>query len=152
MGIAKDKKLSAANIKLRRRAEDRLRVKKAKLHSPRTEEAARRLVHELEVHQIELEMQNAELKRAREEIELSRNKYTELYDFAPVGYFTFDTRGLILEVNLAGAQLLGTGRRLLANKPFISFVASADEKKIFSNHLESVLQRQGMKKCGIRIK
>ena len=152
MGIAKDKKLSAPNTKLRRRAEDRLRVKKAKLHTPRTEEAARRLVHELEVHQIELEMQNAELRQAREEIELSRNKYTELYDFAPVGYFTFDTRGLILEVNLAGAQLLGTGRRLLANKPFISFVAGADEKKIFSNHLESVLQRQGMKKCGIRIK
>jgi formate hydrogenlyase transcriptional activator len=152
MGIAKDKKLSAANTKLRRHAEDRLRAKKDKLHPPRTEEAARRLVHELEVHQIELEMQNAELKRAQGELELSHNKYVELYDFAPVGYFTFDTRGLILEVNLAGAQLLGTERRLLANKPFISFVAGADEKKIFSNHLESVLQRQGMKKCEIRIK
>jgi PAS domain S-box-containing protein len=152
MGIAKDKKLSATNTKLRRRAEDRLRAKKAKLHPPRTEEAAQRMVHELEVHQIELEMQNAELKRAQGELELSHNKYVELYDFAPVGYFTFDTRGLILEVNLAGAQLLGTERRLLANKPFISFVAGADEKKIFSNHLESVLQRQGMKKCEIRIK
>jgi PAS domain S-box-containing protein len=152
MGIAKDKKLSAANTKLRRYAEDRLRAKKDKLHPPRTEEAARRLVHELEVHQIELEMQNAELKRAQGELELSHNKYVELYDFAPVGHFTFDTRGLILEVNLAGAQLLGTERRLLANKPFISFVAGADEKKIFSNHLENVLQRQGMKKCEIRIK
>ena len=102
MGIAKDKKLSAPNTKLRRRAEDRLRVKKAKLHTPRTEEAARRLVHELEVHQIELEMQNAELRRAREEIELSRNKYIELYDFAPVGYFTFDTRGKSCRRSIAG--------------------------------------------------
>jgi PAS domain S-box-containing protein len=152
MGIAKDKKLLAANTKLRRRAEERLRSKKAQLQPSRSKESAERLVHELEVHQIELEMQNAELRRAQEEIELSRNKYTELYDFAPIGYFTFDTRGLILEVNIAGAQLLGTERRLLANKPFISFVAGADEKKIFSNHLESVLQRQGMNKCEIRIK
>jgi len=53
------------------------------------------MVHELEVHQIELEMQNAELKRAQGELELSHNKYVELYDFAPIGYFTFDTRGLI---------------------------------------------------------
>ena len=152
MGIDKDKSLLTATPQLRRRAEDRLRAKKAKLHPPRTEEAAQRMVHELEVHQIELEMQNAEMHRSHVELELSRNKYAELYDFAPIGYFTFDTRGLILEVNIAGAQLLGTERRLLANKPFISFVAGADEKKIFSNHLESVLQRQGMKKCEIRIK
>jgi PAS domain S-box-containing protein len=152
MGIDKDKSLLTATPQLRRRAEDRLRAKKAKLHPPRTEEAAQRMVHELEVHQIELEMQNAEMHRSHVELELSRNKYAELYDFAPIGYFTFDTRGLIREVNLAGAQLLGTERRLLANKPFISFVAGADEKKIFSNHLESVLQRQGMKKCEIRIK
>jgi PAS domain S-box-containing protein len=152
MGITKDKKLLTATTQLRRLAEDRLRAKTAQLHPSRTEEAAQRLVHELEVHQIELEMQNAELKRAQEELELSRNKYVELYDFAPVGYFTFDTRGLIREVNLAGAQLLGTRGQLLANKPFISFIADADERKIFSKHLESVLQRQGMQRCEIILK
>ena len=106
---------------------------------------------ELETQQVELEMQNEELLRAREELELSRNKYAELYDFAPVGYFTFDARGVIREVNLTGAQLLGIERRLLANKPFTSFIADADGREIFSSHLESVLQRQGMQRCEIRL-
>jgi len=111
----------------------------------------RRAQVELETQQIELEIQNEELFRTREELELSRNKYSELYDFAPVGYFTFDLRGLIREVNLTGAQLLGTERLLLANKPFISFIADADGREIFSSHLESVLQRQGMQRCAIRL-
>ncbi len=114
-----------------------------------TEESTQRLVHELEIHQIELEMQNTELFRAREELELSRNKYAELYDFAPVGYFTFDSCGVIREVNLTGAKLLGLERLLLTNKPFSSFIADAEAKKLFSSHLESVLQRQGMQKCEI---
>src|SRR5512133_1082404 len=113
MGSDKDKSMLTVAADLRRRAEDRLSAKMAGLHLPRTEEETQRLVHELEVHQIELEMQNAELKQAQEELELSRNKYVDLYDFAPVGYFTFDTQGLILEVNLTGAKLLGTERKLL---------------------------------------
>jgi PAS domain S-box-containing protein len=151
MGIDKDESLLTTPAELRRRAEERLRAKTAELHPPRTKEESQRLVHELEVHQIELEMQNEELRRAQEELELSRNKYVELYEFAPVGYFTFDARGLIQEVNLTGAQLLGIERRLLANKPFISFIADADGRKIFSKHLESVLQRQGMQRCEIRL-
>lgn len=103
----------------------------SELQTPWTEEQTLRLVHELEAHQIELEMQNKELRRAQEELELSRNKYAELYDFAPVGYFTFDTDGLIKEVNLAGAQLLGIERRLLANKPFNSFIADAKGERDF---------------------
>ena len=94
---------------------------------------------------------NEELVRAREELELSRNKYAELYDFAPVSYFTFDAAGVIREVNLAGVQLLGIERRLLANKPFSCLIADAEGKEIFSSHLESVLQRQGMQKCEIRL-
>ena len=117
MGITKDKKLSST-AELRRHAEEKAHAKATELPSPRTEEAARRLVHELEVHQIELEMQNAELLRTQAALELSRNKYAELYDFAPVGYFTFDKLGLILEVNLAGGQMLGIERQLLANKHF----------------------------------
>jgi len=110
-----------------------------------------RLVQELEVHQIELEMQNAELLRTREELELSRNKYAELYDFAPVGYFTFDSSGVIREVNYTGAQLLGRERQLLANKPFSSFIADADGKELFARHLESALLRQGLQKCAISL-
>ena len=112
----------------------------------------RRLLHEFEVHQIELEMQNEELRRAREELELSLNKYAELYDFAPVGYFTFDATGLIREVNLAGAQLLGIERMLLVNKPFPTLIADAEERGIFSSHLKLVLQRQVMLKCEIKLK
>jgi diguanylate cyclase (GGDEF)-like protein/PAS domain S-box-containing protein len=137
--------------KLRRLAEERLRAKTAKLRPPRTEEETQRLVNELEVQKIELEMQNGELLRVQAELEFSRNKYTELYDFAPVGYFTFDETGLIQEVNLAGAQLLGIERLLLANKPFTGLITDAEGREIFSSHLESVLQRQGMQRCEIRL-
>ena len=157
MGIDKDNCLSTA---------------KAELHAPRPEEEQQRLGHELEVYQIELEVQNAELRRAQDELEnqqielelqneellriqdeleLSRNTYTALYDFAPVGYFSFDTHGLIREVNLAGAHLLGIERRLLVNQPFISFIADEEGREIFSSHLETVLQRQGMQRCEIRL-
>src|SRR5579885_1985078 len=71
----------------------------------------RELIHELRVHQIELEMQNEELCRALSELEESRNKYADLYDFAPVGYFTFNDKGIILEVNLTGAASLGVERQ-----------------------------------------
>ncbi len=62
------------------------------------------VIHELRVHQIELEMQNEELREAQIKLEDSRNKYFDLYNFAPIGYFTLDERGIILDVNLAGAS------------------------------------------------
>jgi PAS domain S-box-containing protein len=147
----KDRSLETAAAELRLQAEERLSVKTAELHPPRTKEATKRLVHELEVHQIELEMQNAELRRIQEELEISRNTYAELYDFAPVGYFTFDARGLIRVVNLAGAQLLGLDRRMLTDKPFINFIADADGRENFSSHLERVLQRRELQSCAIRL-
>ena len=149
MGIDKDKKLPAA-AKLRRQAEELLQGQTA-LHPPQTMEKPQRLVHELEVHQIELEMQNAELIQARDELEVSRNTYAELYDFAPVGYFTLDARGLIREANLTGAQLLERERGLLANTPFSSFIADAEGREIFSHHLKSVLQQQGIQRCALRL-
>ena len=146
-----DDHLSITAAELRRQAEERLSSKTAEKYHPRTERENLRLVHELEVHQIELEMQNEELRRAREELELSRNTYVELYDFAPVGYFIFDKQGVIREANLTGAQLLGKERVLLANKPFISYIADADGRTAFSQHLETVLQKQGMQKCEIKL-
>ncbi|MBU4262681.1 MAG: PAS domain S-box protein [Proteobacteria bacterium] len=150
MSIDKDEGLSAAT-KLRGQAEEQLRTKTAALPPLRTKKEQQRLVHELEVHQIELEMQNAELLQARDELEVSRNTYAELYDFAPVGYFTFDTHGLIRKTNLAGAKLLGRERGLLANRPFSSFIADADGREIFSNHLKSVLQKKGMQRCDLKL-
>ena len=152
MGIDKDKGRLSTAAELRRQAEERLRLKTAKLNAPRTKQETQRLNQELEIHQLELEMQNEELRKTQEEFEFSRNKYVELYDFAPIGYFTFDLRGLILEVNLTGAHLLGSTRGLLLNRPFISFIADAEGREIFSSHLENVLQKQGMRKCEIRLK
>jgi len=149
MAIDKDKNLSAA-AKLRRQAEEQLRGQTA-LHPPQTMETPQRLVHELEVHQIELEMQNAELLQARDELEVSRNTYAELYDFAPVGYFTLDARGLIREANLTGAQLLERERGLLTNTPFSSFIADTEGREIFSRHLKNVLQQQGIQRCALRL-
>ncbi len=152
MSIAKDKKLSAAKTSLRRRAENRLRAKTDESNFPRAKKDEQTLVHELEVHQIELEMQNAELRRAQEELELSHNKYLDLYEFAPVGYFTLDARGLIKEVNLTGTQLLGIDRGLLIKRPFSSFIAEAADRNIFSKHREDVFQKQNKQTCEIRLK
>ena len=150
MGTTKEKSLSAAD-KLRRSAEERLNTLAPEARPLRIEEDAPRLLHELQVHQIELEMQNAELRLSREALELSRNTYAELYDFAPVGYFTIDAQGLIEGVNLKGAHLLGIERGLLLKRPFISFIAAAD-RKIFSKHCEEVFQKQGNQTCDIRLK
>ena len=86
-------------------------------------EDIKRLIHELDVYQIELDMQNDELRKAQAEIELSRAKYVDLYDFAPVGYFTLTSTGRIKEVNLTGARLLGVERPNLANREFHHFIA-----------------------------
>jgi PAS domain S-box-containing protein len=86
------------------------------------------LVHELKVHQIELEMQNEELRRAQETITETGNRYADLYDFAPAGYVTLDLQGIINEVNLTGARLLGAPRDSLLQKPFILFVAPGDRQ------------------------
>ncbi len=148
---SKDKNILKDSARLRSHAEAMLRAKTSEESSPRTQEDLQRLVHELEVFQIELEMQNAELRRAREELELSRNIYAELYEYAPVGYFTFDEAGLIKNVNLAGARMLGIERQLLADKPFVGFIADAVERDVFLNHLAMVVQRRVMLKCEINL-
>ena len=84
--------------------------------SPLSQAEAQRLVHELQVHQIELQMQNEELQRTRAEAESSLARYTELYDFAPIGFLSVDRAGVILEVNFAGAKLLGQDRARLLNR------------------------------------
>ena len=109
----------------------------------------KRLVQELEVHQLELEMQNEELRQAQEALESSRNAYAELYDFAPAGYFSFDPQGLVRSVNLPGAQLLGLERQRLLNKPMNLWIADADGRKLFAKHCADVLRREGDDICEI---
>ena len=111
-----------------------------------------RLVHELATHQIELQMQNAELRGAQEELEVSRTKYSELFDFAPLGYFTLDKNAHVREVNLTGATLLAIERRLLINSPFATFTADASDQYTFHDHYREVLEKQKLKTCEIRLK
>ena len=90
-------------------------------------EKAQKLLHELQVHQIELEMQNEELRRMHAEIDTSRARYFDLYDLAPVGYVTVSESGLIVEANLAAAGLLGVPRHVLVKQPFSRFITTADQ-------------------------
>jgi PAS domain S-box-containing protein len=136
---------------LRQKAEEKLRTQHERLQELSTRDM-QELVHELGTHEIELEMQNEELHRARDELESSRNQYAALYDFAPVGFFTIDAQGLIAQINLTGAHLLGIERGLLLKRPFISFIAEAADREIFSKHRDRVLQNQGNQTCDIRLK
>ena len=145
MGI---KMLEMQNSELLR-AQQQLEGQQAELETQNEELI--RVQRLLEGQQIELELQNEELLRSREELRLSRNRLAELYDFAPVGYFTFDRCGAIREANLTGAHLLGVERGLLNRESFLDFIADADAKELFNRHLDSVLQGQGMQKCEIRL-
>ncbi len=87
---------------------------------------ATRLIHELRVHQIELEMQNDELRLSQARLEDSRSRYADLYDFAPLGYLTLDQAGRVIEANLTAATLLGLERTRLLNRFFANFLVEAD--------------------------
>ncbi len=97
------------------------------------------LLHELQVHQIELEMQNEELRRAQAAMETSRDRYVDLYDFAPIGYLTLATNALISEINLTGAGMLGQERKKLIRRRFARFVAAEDSDCWHRNYLRVAL-------------
>jgi len=130
---------------LRKRAEEMLRTLAVE---PVLENGndLKQLLHELSVYQIELEMQNEELSKSRHALEFSLNKYQQLYDFAPLGYFTLDPDGVILEVNLAGASMLGVERNHLGRKPFIAYLA-AESQPVFYRHRRIVLDDRTPHTC-----
>src|SRR6266702_2824259 len=150
MRIKKDKGLSADAAELRHRAEERLQVTTAELHPSVTEAEAQRLVHELEVHRIELEMQNAELRQARDEAEKAVQKYADLYDFAPVGYFTLDRKGTIRSINLTGASLIGIERSRLNGRRFDGLVANA-ARPVFAAFLETIFTGPAKESCEVEL-
>jgi PAS domain S-box-containing protein len=100
------------------------------------------LVHELQVYQIELEMQNEELRRTQVDLELARDRYATLYDFTPVGYATLDGSGHILEANLTFCHLLGVSRKDMLHKKFEKFVAP-DDQRAFYRYLDTLRQKPG---------
>ncbi len=102
-------------------------------------EATRQLLHELQVYQIELEIQNEELRRAQAELDAARAKYFDLYDLAPVGYCTLSEKGLILEANLTAAELMGVARSALVKQPLARFILSEDQD-IYYRHRKQLFE------------
>jgi PAS domain S-box-containing protein len=113
-------------------------------------QSAAELIHELQVHQVELEMQNRELRSTQLKLEDSRDRFSNLFDCAPVGYVTIDASGRIIEANLTIAELLGVERRALVGQLFHQFVA-ADDAVPLHRHLREVDVSQHKVSCEVRI-
>jgi PAS domain S-box-containing protein len=139
--MQQDRKPSRGTQKLRKQAEARLRSKAPKLQEFSLDEM-NVLIHELQVHQVELEMQNEALHQSQVSLEEANRKYSDFYDFAPVGFLTLDESGLIREVNLTAASQLGVTRRHLIEKPFRFFVA-VEDRRGFLLYLKRVFQQPG---------
>jgi len=139
-----------AAAELRRRAEKKVIAVKAKAKLSLSPEETRRTLHELHIHQIELELQNEELLRAQADLESARARYFDLYDLAPIGYFTISEKGLIQEANLTAARLLGIDKQLLVKKPFTKFIHSEDQD-VYYHHRKLLLQSLAPQVCVVRI-
>ena len=134
---------------LRRRAEEILRARPADIEGLPAEDI-QRLVHELRVYQIELEMQNEELRRVQEELEAARDRYLDLYDFAPNGYLTIGRNGLVREANLTATGMLGLERSVLLRMPFSRFVASEYQGSYYA-HRKQVLATKARHTCELKL-
>lgn len=113
-------------------------------------EEANRMMHEIHVHQVELEMQNEELRRVQAELDASRARYFDLYDLAPVGYCTLSENGLILETNLTAATLLGVSRGALTRHPIQGFILKEDQD-IFYLKRKQLFETREPKICELRM-
>ncbi|MDN5942780.1 MAG: PAS domain S-box protein, partial [Nitrospira sp.] len=109
------------------------------------------LVHELQVHQVELDMQNDELRQSQVELEVARVRYVDLYDFSPIAHLTLDTSGTIVEANLRAATLLGPNRRELIGQPLACFVEPEDQA-IFQRHCQDVVKTGTRHTCEVRLR
>lgn len=145
------KSKSKISTAIRQKAEELLSEKQQlKFDSNFSQAETLKLIHELEVHQIELEMQNEELLMAKEQSELATEKFTELYDFAPSGYFTLSKEGKVIDVNLTGANMLGKERSKLRNGQF-GFFVSDDTKNIFNLFIEKIFTSKVRESCEVNL-
>jgi PAS domain S-box-containing protein len=138
---------------LRQRAEELFREKAAGMVenvAAQTSGEVQIALHELRVHQIELEMQNEELRQTQAKLDASRARYFDLYDLAPVGYFTLSEAGLILEVNLTASTLLGVARRAFLKQRFSGFILSEDQD-IYYRHRKLLFETGTPQVCELRL-
>jgi PAS domain S-box-containing protein len=139
-----------ANPPLRQKAEEEFFKMNTVKAIPKTEAGIMKLIQELEVHRIELEMQNDELRKARETAVSATDKFTTLYDFAPVGYFTINRDGTLFELNFAGANMIGVERSVLEDKNFGLFVTS-DTRTTFKDFLQQIFITNTKQTCEVRL-
>ena len=139
---------------LRRQAEAKARINESQTQNTLSPEETRQTLHELRVHQIELEIQNEELRRAQAELDAARARYFDLYDLAPVGYCTLSEPGLILEANLTAVNLLGVARVDLVKQPLSRFILKEDQdiyylhrKQLFETHSTSSLRPSSLRQA-----
>jgi DNA-binding CsgD family transcriptional regulator len=146
-----DMKKPAEVLKLRREAERRIALRAGESEAITKDMDAKRLFHELQVHQIELDMQNCELQRAQNAFGLLLDQYTALYEFNPVSYMSLDSRGYILKCNIAGAVLIGLARPEINRQPFARFVAPED-RPLFESFLRQVFSERPLEtNCELRL-
>ena len=136
-------------IGLRRHAEELLQATKHDVVAIPVKDM-QRLIHELQIYQIELKIQNDELRRTQMEIEAARGCYMDLYDFSPAGHLTLDTSGTIVEANLMAGTLLGINRKKLIGQSLAHFIAS-DDQDIFHRHGQEVLKTGTRQTCQVHL-
>ena len=135
---------------LRKKAEEQLKRKQKPMGAPFQETDIKKLLHELQVHQIELEMQNEELRQAYDLVETALKKYTMLFDMAPVGYFTLNNDGSISELNFTGADMLGERRFSLIDSNFKIFVAK-ESLSAFNEFFTKVYASKTKESCELML-
>ena len=148
--MKKPKKTKSTTIYLRQRAEKLVKNRPKETGSHFKESETIKLVHELQINQIELELMSKELARAKEEADLASKKYAELYEFAPSCYFTLTKDGVIVELNLKGANMLGKPRSFLINSIFTFFVTE-DTKSIFNLFLQKIFSNKTVQTCELKL-
>ena len=129
------KKNEKGNTKISKGVKD---FKEIGLNEEITLEDALRLLQELKTHQIELESQNEELRKTHVELDSLHDKYFDLYNFAPIGYLTLNEKGIITEVNLTAANLLGTTKSSILNKPFANYILNEDQDKYHLHNIRMI--------------
>jgi len=143
-------KIDTDSAKLRQKSEELLKRNSKENAEPISESEVLKLIHELQVHQIELELQNKELIEAKEAAQIATEKYVVLYDFALFGFFTLSKEGEILAVDFNGAKMLGKNRSELVNRRFPLFI-SDDSKPIFNSFCEKISSSKAKQSCEVEL-
>jgi len=148
MSLGQKKQPSSVQLRtLKKRAEDILTSDPASSSGSALSNNPQEILHELQTHQIELELQNEDLRQAQQELYISRQKFSDLYDYAPVGYMTISQKGLILDANLMVAELLDVERAYLIKQPLSAFIVKEEQDQYYfykKQLLDGMLQSQSL--------